>query len=266
MSHLKAEEDECFILVKALPHLSSNYAETVCCAGIGHDAKWRRLYPVQFRILDDNQKFKRWQWISYRYTTSKKDPRKESQKVVPESIHTGKLLGQSERIAILNSIMRKTLDEADTRTESLVLLRPQSIEFGWIAKTKAQIEDERQKHAALANQLSLLDAVKAPPLTPCPYQFSVKWTDQNKTKHTHVCDDWETSTAFFVRRKSQSNDESALSSLKQTYEQSYMNSGMAMAFSTHSRRNVTHGMENQWLLVGLIRIDESKQGDLLAQL
>jgi len=62
--------DECFILVKAQPHRSSAYFETVCCAGIGRDGKWRRQYPVPFRILNDIQKFRRWDWIEYLYTTS----------------------------------------------------------------------------------------------------------------------------------------------------------------------------------------------------
>ncbi len=252
--------------MKALPHRSSNYAETVCCAGIGHDAKWRRLYPVQFRILDNEQKFKRWQWISYSYTTTKKDARVESQKVVPESITTKGMLKSKERVSILNLIMRNTLKEADRNEESLTLLRPKTIEFGWVAKSDGELSEERIKHAALAKQLSLLDKVEAAPLNPCPYQFNVKWLDQNDCKHNHTCDDWETSTAFFVRQKSLGTDELALSSLKETYEQHYMQSGMALAFSTHSRRNVTYGIANQWLLVGMIRIDESAQSDLLSQL
>lgn len=249
--------------MKALPHRSSNYAETVCCAGIGHDAKWRRLYPVQFRILENEQKFKRWQWIQYEFTTSKNDTRAESQKVIPESITAKGILKARERVTILNPLIRPTLKDADTKGESLTLLRPKTISFSWKRKSETQISDERIKHAELANQLSLLDKNPAPPLTPCPYSFHVKWTDQENSNHMHTCDDWETSTAFFVRRRSEENDEAALNSLKSTYENDYMRAGMAMAFSTHSRRNVTYGTDNQWLLVGLIRIDDSPQGDLL---
>ena len=252
--------------MKALPHRSSNYAETVCCAGIGHDAKWRRLYPVQFRILDDDQKFKRWQWINYCYTTTKKDARVESQKVIPESIVTKGVLTAAERVRILNSVMRSSLAEANEKSESLTVLRPKEIDFQWKAKTEAEISDEKIKHAALANQLSLLDKTEAKPLTPCPYKFIVRWVDSNDNTHNHTCDDWETSTAFFVRRKSLGTDNNALASLKETYEQHYMQRGMALAFSTHSRRNITHGLANQWLLVGMIRIDESSQGDLLSGL
>jgi len=251
--------------VKALPHRSSNYAETVCCAGIGHDAKWRRLYPVQFRILDNNQKFKRWQWIEYSYTTTRKDLRVESQKVVPESINVLGMLKKRERVSILNPLMRLTLDEADKHQESLAILRPKSIQFSWKKKTDAEVCEEQIKHAALANQLSLLDNTVAKPLTPCPYRFRVDWLDQADKPHGHTCDDWETSAAFFVRRKAESTDQGALASLKSTYENEYMCAGMAMAFSTHSRRNVTYGTLNQWLLVGMIRLDETPQGDFLLE-
>ncbi|MEZ5893444.1 MAG: hypothetical protein R3C58_09950 [Parvularculaceae bacterium] len=252
--------------MKALPHLSGSYAETVCCAGIGHDAKWRRLYPVQFRILEDGQKFRRWQWISYEYTTSRKDARIESQKVVPESIETGGVLKSNERIRILNAIMRPSLDDASDKNESLALLRPKSINFSWIKKSDSRLENERAKHEVRARQLSLIDKVEAQPLIPSPYEFRVKWIDQDNTRHEHACDDWETSTAFFVRRRALGNDNAALESLRETYEIQYMRDGMALAFSTHSRRNITFGDRNQWLLVGMIRIDETKQQDLLSTL
>lgn len=251
--------------MKALPHRSSNYAETVCCAGIGHDAKWRRLYPVQFRILDDEQKFKRWQWINYSFTTTRNDTRMESQKVIPETIKPRGLLKPKERVSILNMIMRNTLEDANHRNESLALLRPNKINFSWTPKTDKELSDESRKHAVLAQQLSLIDKKEAPPLTPCPYRFTVRWQDDTEKIHSHTCDDWETSTAFFRRKKSEGSDSAALNSLKETYEVNYMQSGLALAFSTHSRRNVTYGTPNQWLLVGIIRIDESKQDDLFSE-
>ena len=51
---MAAEIDECVILIKAQPHRSSRYFETVCCAGVGRDQMWRRQYPVPFRILVGN--------------------------------------------------------------------------------------------------------------------------------------------------------------------------------------------------------------------
>lgn len=249
--------------MKALPHRSSNYAETVCCAGVGRNRKWRRLYPVQFRILDPAQKFTRWQWLSYQYTTSAKDRRIESQKVIPETIKRLEKVKKKERAAFLSPLVRNSLTDADANQESLTLIRPKLIDFSWKAKTDEELSKERIEHAKLANQYSLLDKIDTKPLNPCPYVFRLKWRDRNNKPHSHTCDDWETSTAFFRRRKSYGTDAKGLLSLKDTYEKEHMERGLVLAFSTHSRRNVTFDTPNQWLLVGMIRLDESPQGDLL---
>ncbi|WP_420434154.1 hypothetical protein [Hyphobacterium sp.] len=259
MSHLESQEDECFILVKAQPHRSSNYFETVCCAGIGRDGKWRRQYPVPFRILNQSQKFGRWQWIRYRYSTSPKDRRRESQKVVPESISLGEKLRQGERARFLNPLVRSSLSEADARGESLTIVRPVKFEFISTKKKEEDIETERAKHAHLANQLSIWDKT-ARPLDPCPYEFIVNWTSESGSKHQHIADDWESAQAFrnFER---QYGEEAALEALSGKYRD-YFERGLVCAFSTHKRRNATFGTKNQWLLVGLIRLDRSPQGDM----
>lgn len=256
-------KDECFILVKAQPHRSSKYFETVCCAGIGRDGKWRRQYPVPFRILGDGQKFKRWEWIKYEYTNSTDDRRLESQKVIPETLLVETLLKRGERARFLNPLIRASFDDADSRGESLTLLRPSKLTLSWIEKTQAELSDERVKHAALAAQLSLLDS-SAKPLEPCPVQFVAHWQDSEGKRHKHECDDWETSAAF-GRFEKEYGRTRAIETIKTKFEDEYFKAGLALAFSTHSRRNATYGVKNQWLLVGMIRLDEDTQGDLLLQ-
>ncbi len=256
----KARKDECFILVKAQPHRSSKYFETVCCAGIGRDGKWRRQYPVPFRILDEDQKFNRWNWIKYTFVRSREDRREESQKVQPESLELGPKLKKSERARILNPLIRGSFEDANSRNESLTLLRPKKIKISWEEKSASDLQSEKEKHEELAKQLSWLDNT-AKPLVPCPMQFFVDWTDEQGKPSRHVCDDWETSSAY-KRFERIYGKEKALNFLQRKYEQEYFQAGLALAFSTHSRRNITHGTNNQWLLVGLIRLDEDKQQDL----
>lgn len=246
--------------MKAQPHRSSKYFETVCCAGVGRDGKWRRQYPVPFRILAEGQKFKRWDWIEYDYTKSSDDRRTESQKVVPESLVVGETVKRAERARILNPLIRSTFDDANSRGESLTLIRPETFELSSIEKTSAEIAEEREKHAALAAQLSFFDA-SAKPLEPCAVQFIARWRDSEGKEHKQECDDWETSAAFgrFERDYGRAK---AIDILKMKYEEEYFEAGLALAFSTHSRRNATYGMDNQWLLVGIIRLDENTQGDL----
>lgn len=261
MPQTGAAKDESFILVKAQPHRSSKYFETVCCAGIGRDGKWRRQYPVPFRILNDGQKFRRWDWIEYEYTTSPDDQRRESQKVIPESLVVGNSIKASERAGFLNPLVRNSFADADARDESLTLLRPQSLKIDWLEKSDSEIEDERRKHADLANQMSMFDSM-AQPLKPCPIQFVIRWRDEDGKNHKHECDDWETSAAFNRFEREYDRPE-ALKIIRKKYEEEYFEAGLVLGFSTHSRRNVTFGTNNQWLLVGLIRLNPDTQGDLL---
>jgi hypothetical protein len=255
------QKDECFILIKALPHRSSKYFETVCCAGIGRDGNWRRQYPVPFRILNDTQQFKRWDWIEYDYIRSPNDTRKESQKVIPESLKVGKNVKQSERSSILSPKIRSSFGEANSFGESLTLLRPSNLEIIAQKKSDSEIANEQQKHAALADQMSLFDST-AKPLKTCPMIFKAKWTDNDGKTRTHECDDWETSAAY-NRFERMYGPVDALRNLKEKYEEQYFKAGLVLGFSTHSRRNVEHGTDNQWLLVGIIRVDFEQQGTLL---
>lgn len=254
MSRLVSTQDECVILVKALPHRSSNYFETVCCAGVGHDMKWRRLYPVAFRILNDDQKFRRWNWISYRFTAPSKDTRRESQKVDHDTIVVSKQLRDSERSSLARRLTRESTIEAESRGESLTLLKPEDVRFTWKRKSERALEREAQRHATLAQQTSLFNKT-AEPLKLCPYEFSFEWRDATGIAKRHTCDDWETSTAFFRRRELHGEQEGLLS-LKRTYEEDYPQRGMRFALGTHSRRS------NQWLLVGVLRVDENTQTEL----
>lgn len=251
MSRLASADDECLILVKALPHRSSNYFETVCCAGVGRDLKWRRLYPVPFRILENAQQFARWNWISYKFTSPAHDGRKESQKVVPETIEISSKLKATERSSIACSLTRESISEAISREETLTLIKPEEVSFTWKKKSQAAIDDERNKHAALVKQVSMFDRL-ANPLEPCPFEFSFRWKSTAGTTHTHTCDDWETATAF-SRRRELYGEIDGLNSLKQTYEVDYLSKGMRFALGTHSRR------DSQWLLVGVLRVDDQAQ-------
>ena len=257
---MTAIDDECFILIKASPHRSSKYFETVCCAGVGRDQKWRRQYPVPFRILDDAQQFKRWSWIRYRYIRSKDDRRLESQKVIPETLKIVGEIRKAERASFLQPLVRASFADANDRRESLTLVRPRSFAIEAVEKPPAEIANEAIKHRELADQLSMFDA-SAKPLTPCPMRFVAKWRDQDGKDRTHECDDWETSAAFNRFERGYGRAE-AIKILKQKYETEYMSAGLALGFSTHSRRNAEFGTQNQWLLVGILRLDETQQVSL----
>src|SRR5947209_1959375 len=74
------------ILCKTYPSPSSKHAETSCVAGIDETAKFVRLYPVPFRLIADEQQFKKWQWIHARIEKASADHRPESHKLYVDTI------------------------------------------------------------------------------------------------------------------------------------------------------------------------------------
>jgi len=184
------------------------------------------------------------------------DTRLESQKVIPESIDVVGTLNNAERSRLANFMTRQNFAEAEARQETLALIKPAEIAMSWTRKSQSELDDERRKHADLVKQISMFDQ-SAKPLTPCPYEIRFRWKGQDGDDHTHTCDDWETSAAFFNRRRAEVSEEVALKSLQATYEQDYFSKGMRFAFGTHSRR------QTQWLLVGIIRVDEQSQTEFM---
>jgi hypothetical protein len=48
------------ILCKTYPSPSAKYAKTSCVAGMTESGRLIRLYPVPFRLVADEQQFKKW--------------------------------------------------------------------------------------------------------------------------------------------------------------------------------------------------------------
>lgn len=79
------EEKKIFVSVKAMPHISKKYGETVCTGGI-MDGKWVRLYPIPYRLLKGDQKFDNRTWIRAKVQKNESDSRPDSYLIYPNSI------------------------------------------------------------------------------------------------------------------------------------------------------------------------------------
>jgi len=121
--------EKTLVLVKALPEESSQYGETVCCAGLTPEGEWRRQFPIRYRNL--SSKFKRWQWIEYNWRAPKNDPRPESRRVQEGSIVIVGEVPPSKRTDFLSPYIRISADEAKSRGETLTLIRPENPKFAW---------------------------------------------------------------------------------------------------------------------------------------
>lgn len=249
-----SDVEQTIVLVKAWPQPSQKYGETVCCAGVTPSGEWRRLFPVRFRHLTGDAKFSRWDVVQYRHARPRDDNRVESRRVDEQSLRRVRKMTDSEREGFFDPLFRSSVSEAARRGESLTLIRPSSLRFFWKAKSAKELAVEAEKRQRTLRQGSLFDRELAR-IEPCPYELRMAFTDADGP-HDMACGDWETAATFFNWRKKY-GAASALERLKSVYEDKYFPSGVALALGTVKKR------PNQWLLLGIIRLNETVQMRLI---
>jgi hypothetical protein len=193
------------IVVKTYPTPARNGVEVSCTAAVTDDAQWIRLFPVPFRFLDQDKRFKKYQWVSMKVRRSS-DPRPESFNIDPDSIT---LLGSepistkknwAERKSLVLPLISKSYCSLKATRDrdghpTLGLFRPRSIHELVIEKISAVWSAEEQ---AKLNQKDLFDLGPAQQLEKIPFKFSYRF-DCDKAEcpgHTFMCSDWEMAQAY----------------------------------------------------------------------
>ena len=176
------------ILVKALPQPSKQYGETVCCAGVTQEGKWKRLFPIRFRHLQGDQSFSRWDWVSFKYREPTRDKREESCHVFEDSIIIEGEFSKNERSRFLNRIIVGSASHAMAKGQSLALIRPKNTKFICKTKSPSEIDEEKESYRISAQQDSFFDQ-KLADLEPSPYEFRFSFEDESG-KHNYQNGDW----------------------------------------------------------------------------
>jgi len=142
------------ILAKTYPSPSAQYVETSCVAGISQDGLMRRLYPVPFRMIEEGQQFKKWQWIDVRVEKATKDHRPESHKVYVDTINCGDVIDTRKEWASRWEWLDKipafdSFDDIESRRLedglSIALLRPKKLIALEITKARNQDWTDEEK-------------------------------------------------------------------------------------------------------------------------
>jgi hypothetical protein len=203
------ETAEVLITVKTSPQPSASYGDTVCVAGIrvdGGRAEWIRLYPIQFRWLESDQQFRKYDIIQLEVRRRDKDTRPESYSPSIESIErVGHLNDWKARQPIMSKVARTTVcalradAQASHRAPSLGMVAVRSvskIEFdvnpGWSEAERAKIARamELPTHDLFGNQAKMPPELVAPPYK---VRYRYKCMDGNCPGHTGQILDWELS-------------------------------------------------------------------------
>lgn len=245
---------EVIILVKAAPNPSQTYGETVCCAGVTPEGNWLRLYPVNFRDLKTNQQFKRWDRVGFKWRLPKDDRRIESRRIDPDSLEIKGELKKNGRASFLSPVEVTSLDKEEKAGKSFALLRPREIKkFYYQPKNKKELEKETREFELFHKQMSLFEEKSNKPYKPCPYEFKYKYvTDDGNREGT--CQDWEIDATFYKWKKIY-GEEKALKEMLRKFGDEFPEFGITFAMGTHS-------IWKNWLINGIIRLDESDQGFL----
>src|SRR6185312_14928744 len=165
----------------------------------------------------------------YRGRRPSDDPRWESRRVDEPSLRNHGPIPKQERAGFLGPLIRSSIADAAGRGESLTIVRPRSLRFRWRPKSVEEVEAERTKAAAASAQGSFLDA-QLTELEPTPYHLGMGFEDATG-RHSMMCGDWETPTAFWRWRRDY-GEERSLQLLKKTYEEDYFQRGMVLALGT----------------------------------
>ena len=83
------QSERMLILAKTYPTPNNGSVETTCVAAISENGELRRVFPVPFRPLPDEQQFAKWQWITASFRPPNDDQRPESRRIDVDSLTLG---------------------------------------------------------------------------------------------------------------------------------------------------------------------------------
>ena len=160
------------ITVKAAPNPSETYGETVCVAGLRVDLEspgWVRLYPINFRELDSDQKFAKYDIVSLEARPNRSDPRAESWRPQMATLRKeGHLVGWPRRLGYVSDYIEGSmcglLDGIRDHppAKSLAAIHPRQVTGLDIEPHPGWTPGEQAKIDRYVSQLELPGMEKAP--------------------------------------------------------------------------------------------------------
>ncbi|MBD3781619.1 MAG: hypothetical protein IE926_01495 [Micrococcales bacterium] len=201
----RPDDLEVLITVKAAPNPSAKSGETVCVAGLGlsegrTQARWIRLYPINFRFLEQDQQFKKYDIIRVRGIPAAGDSRVESWQ---PDMATMKVIDHLDpwrrRRALLEPTASDTMCELNRQNQhatvapSLGLVPVRSLTDLRITDHAGWTPDEQAKIDAYVNQFDLFDDSDKSPLEAPRFEGHYRWKcyDAQCNGHDQSIIDWE---------------------------------------------------------------------------
>jgi|LSQX01.3.fsa_nt_gb hypothetical protein len=208
------EKKKILITVKTYPTPANKYIETVCTAGLTESGEWIRLYPIRFRMLDEEKQFKKFDWIEVEVEkrSINKDRRPESYICNSDSIRiighldTGGGHWPLRRTVCLKNVytsMDKLLIDSDPvgPCKSLATFKPsrildftvREIDTKELDSKKIAIENNlRDQHDMFETDIPLYWKFARS----IPFRFGYRFLDSNRKEYDSLLEDWEIAALF----------------------------------------------------------------------
>jgi hypothetical protein len=242
------------ITVRTYPVPSRSSIEVSCTAGIDENGHWIRLFPVPYRFLDQDKRFRKYQRIEANVTKAESDPRPESYKIDIDSITIMPVPiiptsnNWEERKVILRPLTTSSLcylqSERDQNKEpTLGFFKPRTITGFKIEPTKATWSES---DLTRLRQYSMFGNIPKTELQKLPYVFSYDFKCSNPSCRGHelMCTDWELGASFWSwRYKYGSNWETKF---RNKYE-----TEMILGYDTHFFVGTLNNHPSEWIIIGL---------------
>lgn len=235
-------QKQILIVAKTYPTPSKKYGELVCTAGIDENNNWFRLYPVPFRKLNKENKYKKYQWINVEVEKDLNDPRFESFKIIGsieplEIIDTKNGWSLKKEILIKNIYTNKSQLIYDCRLSekrtSLAIFKPNKI-LDFYFETNHE-----------ANETSESTIYKL------PYKFYYKFTDnEGKISNLQIID-WEIGELTRKLLRQYKDDENKIEAvLRQKYFHEMLKKDVYLFLGTNKIWHIRKS-SNPFMIIGI---------------
>lgn len=241
------------ITVRTYPVPATKGIEVSCTAAVTDDGQWIRLFPVPYRSLPPDKRFKKYQWIEVALNKARNDPRPESHHPNIETIELGDTVSPDDewalRRAILDPLMRRSLCEIYAEQEAngqptLGLFKPGSVKRLLIIPTTS-LWTNKQKEILSQTTLEFQQTPKGE-LEKIPFEFQYEFTCSSPgcRGHTLGCTDWEMGEAY--RSWHKSYGEAWEAKFREKFERD-----MIEKKDLHFFVGTLHQHPKNWMIIGL---------------
>ena len=269
------KKERLLVVVKTYPTLSRKYGETVCTAGVREDGSWVRLYPVPFRRLDEEEQYRKFDWIECGLVRRDKDRRPESHSPTGEIRRVGHV-GTSGRwrarrellldVARVYDRLEDLIEGAKRNEVSLAIFKPNRIlQF---RAEKDEREWSRERLAEMRNLHSQMGLFEDNDwqrtfriVDKLPYGFSYQFEDVDGRKSELTILDWEIGMLYWNCLASTGGDEpAALEKVKRKYVGEFSQTDLHFFLATTQQFHQV--APNPWVIVGVFPVPPEPQKSL----